>query len=124
MKRHGRPPAGAGLYGRIHAVVARIPRGRVSSYGRIAKLTGGCGARQVGYALSALPAHSDVPWQRVVNGAGGISRRSGGDSHRLQRRLLEEEGVEFGPDGRIDLARFGWPDDTAFPETTGDPFGA
>jgi methylated-DNA-protein-cysteine methyltransferase-like protein len=124
MRRDGHPSAGTGLYARIHAVVARIPRGRVSSYGRIAKLAGGCGARQVGYALSALPAHSDVPWQRVVNGEGRISLRSGGDAHRLQRRLLEQEGVEFGPGGRIDLARFGWPDDITLAGVTGDLFGA
>lgn len=116
--------AGSGLYTRIHAVVARIPRGRVSSYGRIAKLAGGCGARQVGYALSALSEGSDIPWQRVVNSEGGISRRSGSDSHRLQRWMLEDEGIHFGPDGRIDLGRFGWPEDGTLPETSGDLFDA
>lgn len=116
--------SGTGLYARIHAVVARIPRGRVSSYGRIAKLAGGCGARQVGYALSALPADSDIPWQRVVNSTGGISQRSGSDAHRLQRWMLEDEGIHFGPDGRIDLGRFGWPEDDSLPETSGDLFDA
>jgi methylated-DNA-protein-cysteine methyltransferase-like protein len=116
--------AGPGLYSRIHGVVARIPRGRVSSYGRIAKLAGGCGARQVGYALSALPEGSDIPWQRVVNSEGRISQRSGSDSHRLQRWMLEDEGIHFGPDGRIDLGRFGWPEDDTLPETSGDLFDA
>jgi len=73
-------------------------------------LAGDCSARQVGYAMSALPGESDVPWQRVVNSKGTISPRSGGDSHRLQRWLLEDEGVEFGPDGAIDMERFGWPE--------------
>ncbi|MBI1732287.1 MAG: MGMT family protein [Gammaproteobacteria bacterium] len=100
----------AGLYARIYQAVAGIPRGRVSSYGRIAKITGGCTARQVGYALSALSDESDVPWQRVVNSRGRISARSGGDSHQLQRWLLEDEGVKFGPGDAIDMGRFGWPD--------------
>lgn len=121
MKRAA-PAAGAGLHARIHAVVARIPHGRVSSYGRIAKLAGGCGARQVGYALSALAQDSDVPWQRVVNSEGRISTRSGSDSHRLQRWMLEDEGVVFGPDGRIDLGRFGWPDDDTLPPPSRDLF--
>lgn len=116
------PAPGSGLYARIHAVVARIPRGRVSSYGRIAKLAGGCGARQVGYALSALPEGSDIPWQRVVNSEGRISQRSGSDSHRLQQWMLEDEGIHFGPDGRIDLGRYGWPADDSLPATSGDLF--
>jgi len=108
-------PAASGMYARIYKCVAQIPKGRVSSYGRISKLAGGCSARQVGYAMSALPEDSGVPWQRVVNSKGGISPRSGGDSHRLQRWLLEDEGVEFGPDGAIDMGRFGWPEGTLSP---------
>jgi methylated-DNA-protein-cysteine methyltransferase-like protein len=115
-------PAGGGLYARIYAAVNRIPRGRVSSYGRIAALAGGCSARQVGYALSALPEGSDVPWQRVINSQGGISARSGSDSHQLQRWLLEDEGVEFGPGDRIDMHRYAWPEHASLPSTTGDLF--
>jgi len=121
------PPAGptaTGMYARIYQCVAEIPRGRVSSYGRISKLAGGCSARQVGYAMSALPEGSDIPWQRVVNSKGGISPRSGGDSHRLQRWLLEDEGVEFGPDDAIDMARFGWPEETPMSGTTRGLFDA
>lgn len=112
------------MYARIHQAVTQIPRGRVSSYGRISKLAGGCSARQVGYALSALPEGSDVPWQRVVNSQGRISPRSGSDSHQLQRWLLEDEGVTFGPDGSIDMGRFGWPDDALSPPTSRDLFHA
>ena len=100
--------SGSGLYDRIYATVRRIPAGRVATYGRIAKLTGRCGARQVGYALSALSEGSSVPWQRVINSEGRISQRSSGGHDDLQRRLLEEEGVEFSLDGRVDLVRFGW----------------
>jgi methylated-DNA-protein-cysteine methyltransferase-like protein len=74
----------------------------VASYGQIAELAGLDGhARQVGYALHALPPDSGVPWHRVVNAKGEISPRSAGDSHELQRMLLEAEGVEFDEKGRI-----------------------
>jgi len=102
-------PEGTSLYSRIYAHVRRIPKGRVSSYGRVAKLVGGTGARQVGYAMAALPAGSSVPWQRVVNHKGEISLRRHGDGDSRQRRLLEAEGVSFNLRGRIDLKRFGWP---------------
>lgn len=100
--------SGSGLYERIYATVRRVPPGRVATYGQVAKLTGRCGARQVGYALSALRDGDDVPWQRVINSQGRISVRSSGGHDELQRILLEEEGVEFSLDGRVDLARFGW----------------
>jgi methylated-DNA-protein-cysteine methyltransferase related protein len=96
-------------HARIYAVVRRIPRGRVSSYGEIARLAGLPGrARQVGYALHALPEAEEVPWQRVVNAQGGISL--GGDTGlgSLQRNMLETEGIIFNDTGRIDLKRFGW----------------
>src|SRR6188508_3325016 len=94
-------------YERIYAMVRRVPRGRVATYGQIARLAGLPGhARQVGYALHALSSATAVPWQRVVNAAGAISvRASGGLSQRL---LLEKEGVEFDSRARISLRRFGW----------------
>src|SRR3954454_18312430 len=89
--------------------VRNVPRGRVASYGRIAELAGLEGhARQVGYALNTLPADSGVPWHRIVNAKGEISPRSGGDSHELQKMLLEAEGVSFSVDGRVDLKRYRW----------------
>jgi len=95
---------------RIVAAVRRVPKGRVTTYGAIAELAGLEGhARQVGYAMHDLPSGSDVPWHRVVNARGEISPRSRGDSHELQRMLLEAEGVEFDLKGTIDLKRFGWP---------------
>jgi alkylated DNA nucleotide flippase Atl1 len=96
-----------GLYGRIDALIRLIPRGRVATYGQIARLVGGCGARQVGYALASLPDDSDVPWHRVINSQGRISARSGSDNHSLQRLLLESEGITF-DDERVDLGRTGW----------------
>lgn len=94
---------------RIYDLVSRIPRGRVSTYGEVARLAGLSGhARQVGYALAALPAGAAVPWQRVVNARGRISFPEGSELAELQRGLLEAEGVRFGADGRLDLARFAW----------------
>lgn len=97
------------MYARVYAQVRAIPRGRVSTYGRIAMLVGACGARQVGYAMAALPAGSRVPWQRVVNHKGEISCRKHGGGAGSQRFRLMAEGVNFDLKGRIDLKRYGWP---------------
>ena len=96
-------------YEKIYTVVRRIPRGRVATYGQIARLAGLPGrARQVGYAMYALPQGSRVPWQRVINAAGKVSRRRSPGAELTQRMLLEREGVRFGPGGRISIAAFGW----------------
>jgi methylated-DNA-protein-cysteine methyltransferase-like protein len=58
--------------------------------------------------MHALPAGTAVPWHRVVNAAGKVSRRRVPGAELTQRLLLEREGVRFSPSGRIDLARFGW----------------
>lgn len=91
----------------IHAVIRRIPRGRVATYGQVARLGGVAnGARQVGYALHALREGTTVPWFRVLNARGASSLRDGGDV--TQRLLLEHEGVRFDAGGRTDLAVHGW----------------
>jgi methylated-DNA-protein-cysteine methyltransferase-like protein len=103
-----------GLYEEIYELVRLIPPGKVANYGQIAEMHGGCGARQVGYALNHLrsePHTAPVPWQRVVNARGEISLHGGGEGSFIQRELLEAEGVEFDAFGRIDLARFRWEPD-------------
>jgi len=92
-------------YRRIYATVRKIPAGRVATYGQVALEAGLPGrARQVGYAMAALPDGSDVPWHRVVNARGGISPRSAGSAfEEIQRRMLAAEGIGFGPEGLIDL---------------------
>lgn len=99
-----------GSHGRIFDVVRRIPPGRVLTYGDVAALAGfPRHARLVGYALHALPGHSTVPWHRVINAGGGISRGRAFPGGELeQRRLLEAEGVEFTQAGRTSLARYRW----------------
>jgi methylated-DNA-protein-cysteine methyltransferase-like protein len=101
-----------GAYERIYAVVRRIPKGRVATYGDVAALAGLPGhARQVGYALHAMPEHIRVPWHRVVNAQGGISTGRGIAGGELPQRFrLERESVTFGPNGKIPLSRFRWPE--------------
>lgn len=93
----------------IVAQVMRIPDGRVATYGQIAGL---CGfprhARQVGYALAALPNDTRVPWHRVINAKGEISPRNLGGGDEYQRLLLEDEAVVFDVAGRINLKRYQW----------------
>jgi methylated-DNA-protein-cysteine methyltransferase-like protein len=98
----------SGSHVRIYRVVRRIPRGRVATYGQVARLAGLPGhARLVGYALSSL-SEPDVPWQRVINARGEISARSFAGPEDVQRQLLEAEGVRFDARGRVALERFRW----------------
>lgn len=103
------------FYEQVYAVIRRIPRGKVSSYGRIAAMLGKPNAaRAVGYALNALrdkqndPAYQNVPWQRVVNGQGRISIGSRDVTTNRQAILLREEGVEVDDNLRIDLDVYLW----------------
>ncbi len=90
---------------RVYGIVERIPRGRVTSYGQIARMLGDPrAARQVGWAMRRCP--EELPWQRVVKADGSIA--AGGWSD-VRRALLESEGIAFSPEGKIDMARFGWP---------------
>lgn len=102
-------PASSDSHRRIYAVVRRVPRGRVATYGQVAAVAGlPRHARLVGYALNVLPPDSDVPWHRVVNAKGRISLRADGLGHEdLQERLLRREGVRL-VDGAIPLARYQW----------------
>ena len=96
-------------YRRIYAVVSRIPRGRVATYGQVAALARlPRQARLVGYALNVLPSDTAVPWHRVVNAKGQVSVRGDGLGHEeLQAKLLQREGVRFTA-GTIPLTRFLW----------------
>lgn len=93
-------------YPRIWRTVARIPRGKVASYGTVARLSGfPTQPRMAGYALHSLPDGIDIPWHRVINSRGQISLP--GERGFEQRRLLEREGILF-VRKRIDMKRFGW----------------
>ena len=98
------------LLERIWKAVAEIPCGEVASYGGIARRAGAPRrARLVGHALKVAPDALKLPWHRVLNAQGRISLPAGSKAHRMQRRLLAEEGVVF-RNGRVDLAKSRAPD--------------
>ena len=96
------------LYERIYDVVMRIPSGKVTTYGQVARLAGiPRGARQVGYAMAALgrgKPRPEIPWHRVVNAKGESSL----GEEQITR--LEAEGVVFDERARINLKTYGWTD--------------
>ena len=94
--------AAPSAYDRIYAVVRRIPRGRVATYGEVAAAAGFPHApRLAGYALYALPEGSPLPWHRVVGAGGRLSlARLSPDGALTQRMRLEREGVRFDARGR------------------------
>ena len=103
------------FYEQVYVVVRRIPRGKVTSYGRVAQMLGRPrAARAVGYALNALkdkhdqPGFAKVPWQRVVNSQARISIVNREHGAQYQAELLREEGVVVSQDLRINLDIFLW----------------
>lgn len=89
---------------RVYSIVRRIPRGMVTTYGIIAQALGDPRkAREVGWALNAKPKGESAPAHRVVNREGKLSGGWAFGSPAVQRGLLEEEGVSFLQDGRVDL---------------------
>lgn len=118
MTVHASPPDPHDFDRRVWEVVRTVPRGRVITYGAVARLVPrpegvaddtyrAFGARWVGSAMARCP--DDVPWHRVVNAQGGVSPRAGG-GHWEQWDLLREEGLVPGEDGRLDLTIVGRPE--------------
>ncbi len=99
-------------YPKIYDVVKLIPYGQVATYGQVADLAGLMGKpRVVGYALFRVTANTDIPWHRVVNAKGAVSRsslRDGNDD--MQELLLKEEGIAF-IKGKLDLKKYRWKPD-------------
>jgi len=92
----------------VWGLVEQIPAGRVMGYGHVAAALGHPGrARQVGWALAALPRDTTVPWQRVIRSSGSLAFQGTPERAMLQRARLQAEGVEFQGDG-VDMARYGW----------------
>ena len=109
------------FHDQVFDIVARIPVGRVTTYGWIARaLNAPRSARIVGYALHAGVRRKEVPCHRVINRDGELSGAWAWGDPQLMRRLLEEEGVEFDQHGRVNLQRFGWePDEEHFSDEEG-----
>jgi methylated-DNA-protein-cysteine methyltransferase-like protein len=100
------------LYRRIYAVVRRIPRGHVATYGQVAELAGlPGGARVAGAAMRTSTPAQRLPWQRVIGKAGKLRGRIAIHDPvgaAIQRELLEAEGVRVGERGLVDLGSYGW----------------
>ncbi len=108
------PPDAAVFYQTVYQLVARIPVGKVATYGQLARLLAYppgidprvydiLSARWVGGAMANCP--DNLAWHRVVNSQGRVSPRPGAQK---QQELLVADGVKFKPNGAIDLRVYGW----------------
>ena len=89
------------FYQQVYETVKKVPRGKVISYGLIAKILGRPrSAREVGRAMRICP--DDIPWQRVVMADGTVT---GGSFADMRKAILKDEGVKFLPDGRVDMGK-------------------
>ena len=116
MPQFTSPPNPQAFNTQVWEIARRIPRGKVATYGQIAKMIPppagveietyiAFGALWVGGAMASCP--DDIPWHRVINSKGEISQRDGAGARR-QRLLLEAEDVFFSERGRIYLKQYGW----------------
>ncbi|HEY5001280.1 MAG TPA: MGMT family protein [Candidatus Cryosericum sp.] len=93
----------------VWSLAAKVPRGRVTTYGAIARALGSPGAaRTVGWAMRATPAGLGVACHRVVNARGELSPEDVFGGPDIQRSVLEREGVTFDAQGRVDMKRCLW----------------
>lgn len=96
------------VFERIYEVVKSIPAGKVATYGQVAMLAGNPRwARVVGYALHCNPEPGVIPCHRVVNREGRVSPAFAFGGENMQVKLLQEEGIVFDDDGKIDLLKYG-----------------
>lgn len=94
---------------KVYDIVARIPPGKVATYGQISMLAGRLhGARIVGHAMQNTPMERNLPCHRVVNSSGKLAPQYAFGGSHIQRGMLEREGVTFRPNGTIDVKRNIW----------------
>ena len=99
------------FFSSIYAVVSKIPKGCVASYGQVALLAGFPGAaRAVGNALHKNPDPEHIPCHRVVHASGELSKAFVFGGIQIQKELLEGEGVSI-PDSRVEMSRYQWKTD-------------
>lgn len=92
---------------RVVHIIKNIPSGKVCTYGYIAEMAGNPrGARQVAWILHSSSQKYDLPWHRVINSKGKISLK--GDKYKMQKQLLEKEGVIFDSNDVIDFEQYLW----------------
>jgi len=107
------------LFMRMHAVIRSIPRGQVATYGQVAELAGVPGGARIAAASLKAKRAERLPWQRVIGKASGRKGRIkilDPVGAAIQRQLLEDEGVDVGDKGLVDLGAYGW-----LPKTTKGP---
>ena len=97
------------VFEKIYDVVSRIPKGKVVTYGLVARMAGNPRwSRVVGYALHNNPAPGVIPCHRVVNREGKVAEGFAFGGSAIQRKMLEDEGIVFEADGHIDLEKYLW----------------
>lgn len=97
------------VFEKIYEVVSRIPKGKVATYGLVARMAGNPRwSRVVGYALHNNPAPGVIPCHRVVNREGKVAESFAFGGSDIQRKMLEDEGIVFEADGHIDLEKYLW----------------
>lgn len=96
------------FFDKVYSVVAKIPRGKVTTYGAIAEACGiKSSARTVGWALNGAK-DSNLPCHRVVNRFGALTGKIHFGDPNLMEELLKSEGVEFGKDGCVNMKKYFW----------------
>ncbi len=100
-----KPSIDANTFEKVFKIVAKIPQGRVTTYGAIAKKLGITNPRVVGYALHSNSDPDNIPCHRVVNAKGELAGGFAFGGKDIQRKLLESEGVKF-EDNRVLLNKY------------------
>ncbi|MFH0942963.1 MAG: MGMT family protein [Candidatus Beckwithbacteria bacterium] len=93
-----------GFFEQVYELVRQVPKGKVVTYGQIAKKLGTKDARRVGWALHAN-CDNKTPCHRVVNKDGRLAPNFGLGGGEEQRLRLEKEGVKFTKDGKVELSQ-------------------
>lgn len=97
------------VFEQVYDVIKQIPKGKVTTYGTVAKLIGNPRFSQVvGFALHSNPDPKNIPCHRVVNRLGEVSKAFAFGGENEQVRLLQEEGIVFSEDGTVDLKKYSW----------------
>lgn len=94
------------LFEKVYEITKKIPKGKVATYGQIAKVVGSRDVRKIGWALHANKS-SDVPCHRVVNKEGKLAKNFAFNGEEEQQRRLESEGIVFTKDLYVDLEKYG-----------------
>lgn len=97
------------FFEKVYKVVAKIPYGKVTTYGAVAEACGiKSAARTVGWAVNNPPAELNLPCHRVVNRFGALTGRMHFGDPFLMEALLRDEGIEFDDDGYVNLKKHLW----------------